>query len=214
MIRTNVVNLTVLPAVAYRQKLPSGGSGIVILRGDVKQPGIASISKTSGEAIPTANTQAKYYPPEAFREAIELTSGLPYRKQGTVRYTKAKVTEEKAEPAPEQKEEEVLVDGYEYKAVVATYTDKNGKLSYDLLNRDLIKFAHSSSKVRSMLAEREPIDAVRLYIVGTKFRNITGNRQLTDAQVLKMAELLDEVYPRGVFRELNDTLRLKAKGKK
>ena len=36
-----------------------------------------------------------------------------------------------------------------------------------------------------------------------------GNRNLTDAQVLKMAELLDEVSPKGVFRELNDELRKK-----
>ena len=40
MIRTNVVNLTVIPAIAYRQKLPSGGSGVTILRYAVEQPGI------------------------------------------------------------------------------------------------------------------------------------------------------------------------------
>ena len=51
MIRTNVVSLSVIKAVAYRQKLMTGGSGIVIIREDASQPGIASISKTSGEAI-------------------------------------------------------------------------------------------------------------------------------------------------------------------
>ena len=34
----------------------TGGSGLVIVREDAAQPGIASISKTSGEAIPAANT--------------------------------------------------------------------------------------------------------------------------------------------------------------
>ena len=48
MIRTETVTLTVIPAVAYRQKLPAGGSGIVIVRNDREQPGIASISKSSG----------------------------------------------------------------------------------------------------------------------------------------------------------------------
>ena len=67
MIRTNVVNLTTIKAVAYRQKLLSGGSGIVILREDSAQPGIASISKTSGEPIPTKNTSKKLYPVEAFK---------------------------------------------------------------------------------------------------------------------------------------------------
>ena len=88
MIRTDTVDLTVIKAVAFRQKLMSGGSGITILRYDMDQPGIASISKTSGEPIPTDNTPADVYPAEAFREAIKLTAGMPYKKRGGVRLTK------------------------------------------------------------------------------------------------------------------------------
>ena len=84
MIRTKVVDLTSVKGIAYRQKLPSGGSGIVILREGVAQPGIASISKTSGEAILTANTPADAYPQEVFKEAMALTAGLPYKKLGRV----------------------------------------------------------------------------------------------------------------------------------
>jgi hypothetical protein len=204
MIRTETVSLTTIPATAYRQKLASGGSGIVILREDAPQPGIASISKTSGEPIPTRNTPAKLFPKKAFREAIELTAGLPYRKRG------APALPVPVPETPEEKDEPVLeavVDSKEYEKIVDTYTDKDGKLSYALLNKDLIKFAHCSSKVRDMFCGKAAEDDVRLYIVGNKFRNITGNRNLTDAQVLKMAELLDEVSPKGVFRELNEELR-------
>ncbi len=59
MIRTNVVKLATIPAIAFRQKLTAGGSGITILRPDVKQPGIASISTKTGEAIPAKNTDVK-----------------------------------------------------------------------------------------------------------------------------------------------------------
>lgn len=206
MIRTETVTLTTIPATAYRQKLPAGGSGIVILRDDAAQPGIASISKTSGEPIPSRNTDTKLFPKKAFREAMELTAGLPYRRRGVPAspVPVPDAPEEAAEPALE-----AAVDSEEYGKIVDAYTDKTGKLSYALLNKDLIGFAHRSSKVRSMLADRAPEDGIRLYIVGTKFRNITGNRNLTDAQVLKMAELLDEVSPKGVFRELNDELRKK-----
>ena len=205
MIRTNTVQLTAINGIAYRQKLPAGGSGIVIMREDSAQPGIASISKTSGEAIPTANTPAKLYPAEAFQEAFALTAGLPYKKQGIV-FLKGK---EKAEdPVPEEQPEDVAaVDSAEYGKIVDQYTDKNGKLSYALLNKDLIKFANSSSKVRRMLDEGVKLEDIRLYAVGTKFRNTAGNPGLTDAQVLKMAELLDEVSPKGVFKEFNDALR-------
>ena len=40
-----------------------------------------------------------------------------------------------------------------------------------------------------------------------KFRNVTGNKDLTDEQVLKMAELLDEVSPKGVFKDLTADIR-------
>lgn len=204
MVRTETVNLTVIPAIAYRQKLTAGGSGIVILRSDAKQPGIASLSKTSGEAIPTKNTQGSLYPKEAFDEAIALTAGLPYKKRSAPAspVPAAEIPEEKAEPAAE-----VVIDSREYNLIVDTYTDKNGKLSYSLLNKDMIKFAYSSSKEREMVSNKEKVEDIRLYIVGTKFRNITCNRDLSDDQVLKMVELLDEVSPKGVFKELNDTLR-------
>ena len=51
--------------------------------------------------------------------------------------------------------------------------------------------------------------------MGAKFRTITGNGDLIDEQALKMAELLDEVSPKGVFKELNAEIRAKlGKGKK
>ena len=74
MIRTSSVKLTTIPATAYRTKTRSSGVGIVIVRKDQTQPGIASISRKTGEAIPTHNTPEKYYPKEAFAEAIELTA--------------------------------------------------------------------------------------------------------------------------------------------
>ena len=222
MIRTNIVKLATIAGIAYRRKLTSGGSGIVILREGTEQPGIASISKTSGEAIPTANTPKKLYPEEAFQEAIALTAGLPYKKQGSVQLkgevqAAEAITEEPVEEEPVEEElieEEAAVDSAEYAKIVETYTDKNGRLSYDLLNKDMIKFAHMSSKVRNMVEDGESVDAIRLYVVGSKVRKITGNPALTDAQVLKMVELLDEVSPKGVFKEFNDEIRKMKGGKK
>ena len=204
MVRTNVVTLSVIKGIAYRQKLPAGGSGIVILREDAAQPGIASISKTSGEAIPTVNTPKKLYPQEAFQEAIALTAGLPYKKQGNVQIKGYSFEDDTVPEAEEHVEEEAVVDSAEYQKIIDRYTDKNGKLSYSLLNKDMIKFAHSSKKVREMIEAGEGIETIRLYTVGTKFRNVTGNKDLKDAQVLKMIDLLDEVSPKGVLKEFND----------
>ena len=206
MIRTDIVPLTQIDAVAFRQKLPAGGSGITILRYDADQPGIASISKTTGDPIPTANTPADLYPKEAFREAIQLTAGLPYKKRSNVRLEKKTVEEVAPETNEETTEAEAVIDSSEYQTLVDKYTDKNGKLSYELLNKDLIRFAHSSKTVRSMMEDGVSLNEIRSYIVCSKFRTVIG-RKLTEAQVLKMADLLDEVSPKSVFKEVDAELR-------
>ncbi len=104
---------------------------------------------------------------------------------------------------------EVTVDRAEYQKVAEHYTDRKGKVSYELLNKDLIKFAHLSSRVRAMIEAGATEKSIRNYVVGTKFRNITENRDLTDEQALKIAELLDEENAKGVFKEFNSELRRK-----
>ena len=207
MIRTSVVELTVIPAVAYRQKLPAGGSGVTILRYGEKQCGIASVSTRSGKAIPAPNTPAERYPDAAFQEALNLTRGLPYRKLGKVTVLKKSFKE--AEP---KVEEDVAVDLSDYQKLEAKYTDKTGRLSYELINKDLIRFFKSSSVARRMLEEQASAAKISRYVVGTKFRDVTGNKTLTDKQVKLLSDLLDNVYPKGVFKELNDEIR-KAQGK-
>ena len=207
MIRTDVVSLTVISAVAFRQKLTSGGSGVTILRYDAQQPGIASISKTSGDPIPAANTPADLYPEEAFKEAITLTAGMPYSKRCAVRLEEKAAVDAAPEATEEVTADDPVVDSAEYQKIVAQYTDKNGKLSYELLNRDLIKFAHASKTVRGMIGEGASTKQVRTYIIAAKFRAVTGSRKLTDEQAVAMGKLLDEVSPKSVFRQLDAELR-------
>ncbi|MBQ6126700.1 MAG: hypothetical protein IJI77_06755 [Erysipelotrichaceae bacterium] len=201
MLRTKAVKLTVIPAMAYRVKSPKG-INITVQRADKQQPGIASISRTSGEAVPTDNTDLKAYPLKAFKEAIELTNGLPYKNQKGVKVTKEMVAEKK-----EKVKEEVVVDPKEYGKIVEKYSDKSGKFSYDLINKDFIKFAKTSKVVGDLLADGATLAKLRNYIVSTKFRNITGNHNLTDKQIKAMTELLDENYPKGVFKDLSGELR-------
>ena len=205
MLRTDTVTLTTIPATAYRQKLPAGGSGIVILREGARQPGIASLSKTSGEAIPTANTSAKLYPKKAFEEAIALTAGMPYSKRGGP-------TPTEPEPAdPKAAAMESLAESAEYGKIVEHYTDKNGKLSYDLLNKELIQLAHRSSKVREMIEEKATLDRLRIYVAGAKFRTISGNHDLSNNKIRMLIELLDGVYPKSVLKELTEDLKQRLK---
>lgn len=203
MIRTKIVELSTLEAAAYRQKLRDGKSGIVILRYDTSQPGLATVNRRTGTPEPSANTNLEMFPIEAFQEAIELTSGMPYSRRGAVKLsgnTEAVDTDE------ESPEELATVDSAEYEAIVKAYTNKKGELSYELLNKDFIQFTKSSKIVADLVANRASVDEIRDHVVRVKLESLTGNRELTVAQTKRIVEMLDEVSPRYVFRELNDEI--------
>jgi hypothetical protein len=202
VIRTKIVELSTIEAAAYRQKLRDGKSGIVILRYDTPQPGLASVNRRTGTPEPSANTNLEMFPIEAFQEAIELTSGMPYSRRGSVKLSGNK----EAADTEESPEELATVDSAEYEAIVKAYTNKKGELSYELLNKDFIQFAKSSKIVADMVANQASMDEIRDHVVKVKLESLTGNRDLTVAQTKRIVEMLDEVSPRYVFRELNDEI--------
>lgn len=217
VIRTRLVELSTLEAVAYRQKLRGGQSGVVILRPDTAQPGLALLNHQSGQPDPAANTPADLYPLEAFQEALELTSGLPYSSRGPVRSPAAvpgapAVAVSEPSAAPELAEEPSSVDlatvnSADYQAIVKAYTNKKGEISYELLNKALIQAARSNPYVSELVAGGASEAEIRAHVVKANFEAVTGNRAISPAEVEAILELLDAVSPRAVLRDLNDELR-------
>jgi ribonuclease HI len=206
MIRTKIVELSTIEAAAYRQKLMGGKSEVVVMRYDTAQPGLATFSRNTGDPVPNANVNLDLYPLDVFKEALELTHGLPYAKRGAVKLS-GQPPETETETEADATEDEATVDSAEYAAVVEAYTNKKGELSYDLINKDFIQFAHSSKLVGELLTNRVAEDHIRNHIVKVKLEQVTGNRDLTEAQAQRIVDMLDEVSPRYVFRELNDEIR-------
>jgi hypothetical protein len=204
MIRTRLVELSTIEAIAYRRKLRGGHSGVVIQRFDTAQPGLASLNRNDGRPDIAHNVPTDLYPVAAFVEALELTSGLPYNQRGRIKLGNAP---EKPEEVEETEAEIATVCSKEYGAIVDAYTDKRGALSYDLLNKDFIQFAKSSKVVADMAANGAPVEALRSHVVKVKLEQLTGNRNLSDAQVDAIVDMLDEISPRNVFKTLNDELR-------
>ena len=214
VIRTRLVELSTVEAVAYRQKLRGGQVGVVILRQDSAQPGLALLNRQSGSADPAHNTPADLYPQEAFEEAIALTAGLPYASRGPVR-SPASVGWALAGdgPVPAELGEEAspeavaTVNSADYGAIVKAYTNQKGELSYELLNKALIQAGRSNPFVATMVANGASLEEIRDHVVKANFEAVTGNRALHQDEVNRILELLDEVSPRAVLREFNDDLR-------
>jgi hypothetical protein len=216
VIRTRLVELSSLEAVAFRQKLRGGQAGVVILRHDSAQPGLALLNRHSGQADLAAHTPANLFPQEAFQEALELTAGLPYSSRGPVRSPAAvagAVVAPAAAATPSPLDEEhtaeelTTVNSADYAAIVKAYTNRKGEISYELLNKTLIQAARSNPYVAEMVARKATLEDIRDHVLKANFEAVTGNRSLGLAEVHRIVELLDEVSPRSVLRDLNDDLR-------
>jgi hypothetical protein len=206
VIRTVLVELSSLEAVAFRQKMPDGHSGVVILRYDNPQPGLALLNRHSGEPDIAANTPHDLFPLEAVQEALALTSGMPYSRRGRVKL-QATVAEPVAEEPAAAEDDLATVSSADYAAVVKAYTNRKGELSYDLLNKALIQAAHGNPYVAEMKARGATMEEIRDHVVKANFEAITGNRALTQAEVNRIVAMLDAVSPRSVLREFNEDLR-------
>jgi hypothetical protein len=58
-----------------------------------------------------------------------------------------------------------------------------------------------------MVANGASLEEIRDHVVKANFEAVTGNRSLSQDEVTRIVELLDEVSPRSVLREFNDDLR-------
>jgi hypothetical protein len=213
IIRTKAVELTTIPAIAYKMKLQAGGAGVKILRLDKDASAAYSIDRRTGESKPYGKVDGKLFPPEAFDEAIDLTQGMPYSARGNIKPDISKYEIPKEEALPEAEKD--MVDSDEYNAIVERYSDELGKMNYALMNKDFIQFAARSKAVSQMLAKRAKVDEILLLIVKSRAALIANKRKcLEDKQVQALIETLDEIDPRSAFKELKDYIKKQLARKK
>jgi len=217
IIRTSAVELTTIPAIAYKQKLSAGGSGIKIIRLDQEAEAVATIDRRTADAVPYRKFDETLFPMEAFDEAIEATTGLPYSSRGSIKVTVTDNTCE--EDVTEDASEGIdMVDSPEYQAIIDQYMDEKGKMNYALMNRDFIKFAAKSRVVADMLGEGKSTDEIAKFVVKSRAQSMSNSKNILDDQhVDDLIETLDEIDPRSAFKELRsyiNRLQTRNKGRK
>lgn len=202
IIRTKAVELSSIPAIAYKHKLVAGGAGIKILRLDSDQSAVCTLDKRSGDMIPYGKVDERLFPMEAFDEAFELTVGLPYSGRDNIKITPRDIeVEDVVEEAPPEQVDMTLSP--EYIAIVERYSDEKGKLNYQLMNKDFIQFAAKSTTVADMVAAKAYQQDILTFIVKSRATVISGSKEsLDDESVGLLIETLDEIDPRSAFKEL------------
>ena len=206
LVRTNAVELTTIPAIAYKQKLTSGGAGIKIIRLDLAAEAVATLDRRTGEPVPYGTVDADLFPPEAFDEAIEMTAGMPYASRRNINISVQAETEAEASPEPAQEADAPgrdMSETDEYKAIVERYCDERGRLNHTLMNKDFIQFASRSKTVADMVGEHAQTDDIVIHIVQNRAAYIAGKRDSLDPkEAAALIETLDEMDPRSAFKEL------------
>jgi len=202
IIRTKAVELTTIPAIAYKQKIASGGAGIKILRIDCDESAVCTVDKRTGDLVPFRVFDFNLFPMEAFDEAFDLTSGLPYTARGNIKLVPTEIEEEDViEEAPPEQVDMTL--SAEYQALVDRFSDFEGKLNYELMNKDFIQFANKSKTVSDMIGERASTDEILLFIIKSRATFVANKREsLDDKSVALLIETMDEIAPRSAFKDL------------
>jgi len=219
VIRTATVELSAIPAIAYKIKLPAGGAGIRLMRLDRHAGASYTIDKRGGDPVPFGMLEAALFPKAAVAEAVELLSGMPYAKRGSIAPTHTvleKQPEVVEEPElPEEIEAQSMVDSAEYKAIVKKYTDERGKLSYARMNKEFIQFAARSTAVKKLVDERAAAEVILTSVIRNRAAFLSKSKDdLTDAQTNALIDTLDEIDPRSAFKELKAHINRMLAGKK
>ena len=214
IIRTSAVELATIPAIAYKQKLASGGAGVKILRMDGNQSAVCTIDRRTGELLPYRDFDAELFPAEAFDEAFDLTRALPYSARGNIKVVPVAAEDaDVVEDAPIEQTDMTLSG--EYQAIVHRYSDEKGKLNFALMNKDFIQFAAKSKTVADMVAAQAGTDDIVVFIVKSRATVLAkAQESLDDALVVLLIESLDEIETRSAFKELKAHVkRMQARAK-
>ena len=208
IIRTPAVELTSIPAIAYKQKLAAGGAGIKIFRLDKDAAAVISIDRRTGEGVPYGKIDETLFPEEAVSEAISLTSGMAYSARGKLKVTAQTDIKEPDEVEETDVEKIDMVGSEEYTAIIERYSDEKGKLNYSLMNKDFIQFAGKSKTVSTMAENKASIEEIVRFILKNRAGFISGSKEsLSDEQTDALLETLDEIDPRSAFKELTQHLK-------
>jgi hypothetical protein len=216
-IRTKAVELEAVPAIAYKQKLATGGAGIKLHRLDCAAAAAFTLDKRTGKATAYGKVDGKLFPEAAITEAIEVTAGLPYSSHSRIVIAAyAPVAQAAPAPAPVPAAEEIpredepsaetaaLLAGKEYGAIIKEYVKENGKLDYARMNKEFIQFAAKSKTVADLAAKSAALDEILLFVVKNRAAYLSKNKEgLTDSQTAALIEVLDEIDPRNAFKELS-----------
>lgn len=209
IIRTKAVELSEIPAVAYKVKLSSGGAGVKVLRLDSSSAAVLTIDKRTGEGIPYGKINAALFPPKALKEALELTQGLPFSARGKVAITStAPKAAAVAEVEEADTEKTCMVESATYKAIVKAYANDKDKLDFQRMNKDFIQFADKSKSVVKMVSERAKLEDLLVHVIKSRSTVLSGRKEsLTEAEVAALIQTLDEITLRSAFKELKAHLK-------
>ena len=208
IVRTRSLELAEIPAIAFKQKLSSGGAGLKLLRLDTDASAVFTLDKRTGDAIPYGTYDESLFPQSAIDEAIEATSGLPYALRTNIKIEVDKYEEKAEVEAQAETAAANMIDSDEYAAIIDRYSDEKGKLNYKLLNKDFIQFASKSKTVADMIAAKSQAEDILIFVVKSRAAFITGKKEsLDDAHTSALIGTLDEIDPRSAFKELKNHLK-------
>lgn len=215
IVRSKVVELNNIPAIAYKVRLKDGGSGIKIHRTDRDETAFAEIDKRTGGVICDRRGKDEFFSEAVFDEAAELLVGLPYSARGKVKVVisediedgEIEVPKDEA-PGTHQDCTANVIDSDEFTAIIDMYSDERGKMNHKLMNKQFIQFASRNKTVASMVADKANESEILLRIIQNRAAYLAGKKDfISDDEANALIDVLDDMNRRSAFKELKLHIR-------
>lgn len=202
IIRTACVELSIIPALAYKHKVEDNKTILCITRLDKKQIALFLVQKPTGELKALQTVNSKYFPPKAIYEAIQRLEGeLFYLKYPVLLHSEQKYVEVTKNNINEQQIE--IINSFSYKTFVHQYSDSKGCLDINRLNATLIQMAMESQIVLEMLKQKKLVETIINYLVEKNIMLYTGAQsKLTKEQLKLFIDLLQDTEVGDIFSSL------------
>jgi hypothetical protein len=205
MIRTKLVELETIPAIAYREKLITGDEVIAIIREDNPKIALRTIDRLTRKLIfEVSEENNSNYPANSFQEAYQITQGFPYE----IRPAISLFQEEDLNESEGMIE---LLKSTIYQLLLQKYK-MAGLWNMEPWNDELILFMKTGTWLKDFLQNGYEESEVFIYVV-KETANLLGEEkdEITRNQAALLINLVESCFVENPFKKAKEYLSKKSK---
>lgn len=206
MIRTKLIYIEQHNVAAYRQKVPTGGFGVVVIDKNGTHVGVANINRKTGKPV-NIKKNSDTIADEVFFSAAAATKSLEYYVLAPVNLSGVFAFPEEIPDDAVCLKESIVAQFDEF---VAKFTDSDDNFAPEKMNINFMQFTARSKVVSQMInTEGCTVEEAVKCILKIKAAEIARIILPCKGYAEALIDMLNDLSGRDAFKELNELIALR-----